>query len=95
MNTNENTSAKDMTTGNIILLLIQFSMPLIVGNLFQMMYNTVDSLVVGNFVGKEALAAVGSTMMIVNILVFFFNGVSIGAGVVISRYSLGQGMSTA
>lgn len=50
-----------------------------------MMYNTVDSLVVGNFVGKEALAAVGSTTMIVNMLVFFFNGVSTGAGVVISR----------
>lgn len=80
------TSARDMTEGNIVLLLVQFAVPLIIGNLFQMMYNTVDSLVVGNFVGKEALAAVGSTTMIVNMLVFFFNGVSIGAGVVISRY---------
>lgn len=86
MDTREKTSAKDMTQGNIALLLIRFSIPLIVGNLFQMMYNTVDSLVVGNFVGKEALAAVGSTTMIINMLVFFFNGVSIGAGVVISRY---------
>ncbi len=86
MDTKGKTSAKDMTSGNIILLLIQFSVPLIVGNLFQMMYNTVDSLVVGNFVGKEALAAVGSTTMIINMLVFFFNGVSVGAGVVISRY---------
>ncbi len=86
MHTKEKTSAMDMTTGNIILLLVQFSIPLIIGNLFQMMYNTVDSLVVGNFVGKEALAAVGSTTMIVNMLVFFFNGVSTGAGVVISRY---------
>lgn len=86
MHIREKTSSKDMTTGNIILLLIQFSVPLIIGNLFQMMYNTVDSLVVGNFVGKEALAAVGSTTMIINMLVFFFNGVSIGAGVVISRY---------
>ena len=86
MDTKGKTSAKDMTTGNIILLLIEFSVPLIIGNLFQMMYNTVDSLVVGNFVGKEALAAVGSTTMIVNMLVFFFNGVSTGAGVVISRY---------
>ena len=80
------TSAKDMTTGKIDLLLLQFAAPLIMGNLFQMMYNTVDSLVVGNFVGKEALAAVGSTTMIINMLVFFFNGVSTGAGVVISRY---------
>ncbi len=82
----EKTSAQDMTKGNIVLLLVQFAVPLIVGNLFQMMYNTVDSLVVGNFVGKEALAAVGSTTMIINMLVFFFNGVSTGAGVVISRY---------
>ena len=86
MDAERTTSAKDMTTGNISLLLLQFAAPLIVGNLFQMMYNTVDSLVVGNFVGKEALAAVGSTTMIVNMLVFFFNGVSTGAGVVISRY---------
>ncbi len=82
----EKTAAMDMTRGNIVLLLLRFTVPLIIGNLFQMMYNTVDSLVVGNFVGKEALAAVGSTTMIVNILVFFFNGVSIGAGVVISRF---------
>ena len=86
MPTKGKSSARDMTTGNISLLLIQFAVPMIVGNLFQMMYNTVDSLVVGNFVGKEALAAVGATTMIVNMLVFFFNGVSTGAGVVISRY---------
>lgn len=86
MRTKEKVSAKDMTSGSIVLLLVQFAIPLIVGNLFQMMYNTVDSLVVGNFVGKEALAAVGATTMIVNMLVFFFNGVSVGAGVVISRY---------
>lgn len=75
-----------MTEGSIWRLLIEFSIPLIIGNLFQMMYNTVDSLVVGNFVGKEALAAVGSTTMIINMVVFFFNGFSVGAGVVISRY---------
>ena len=56
------------------------------GNIFQMLYNTVDSIVVGNFVGKEALAAVGSTTMIINMLVFFFNGFSVGASVVISRF---------
>ena len=86
MRIRDRSSAKDMTTGNISLLLIQFAVPMIIGNLFQMMYNTVDSLVVGNFVGKEALAAVGATTMIINMLVFFFNGVSTGAGVVISRY---------
>lgn len=77
---------RDMTTGNIFFQLLQFSLPLIIGNVFQLLYNTVDTYVVGNFVGKEALAAVGSTTMIINMVVFFFNGLSIGAGVVISRY---------
>lgn len=80
------TTTKDMTKGNIILELIQFSLPLILGNMFQLLYNTVDSLVVGNFVGTEALAAVGSTTPIINILVLFFNGFSLGATVVIGKY---------
>ncbi|MBR6220559.1 MAG: MATE family efflux transporter [Clostridia bacterium] len=76
----------DMTSGSIIGQIILFSLPLMLGNIFQMLYNTVDSVVVGNFVGKEALAAVGSTTMIVNMLVFFFNGFSVGAGVVIAQH---------
>ncbi|WP_026528774.1 MATE family efflux transporter [Butyrivibrio sp. VCD2006] len=83
-------SVKDMTEGSIIGQIIMFSLPLMLGNIFQMLYNTVDSIVVGNFVGKEALAAVGSTTMIINMLVFFFNGFSIGAGVLISRYFGGK-----
>ena len=83
-------SVKDMTEGSIIGQIIMFSLPLMLGNIFQMLYNTVDSIVVGNFVGKEALAAVGATTMIVNMLVFFFNGFSIGAGVIISRYFGGK-----
>lgn len=79
-------SVRDMTEGSILKQIILFSLPLMLGNVFQMLYNTVDSVVVGNFVGKQALAAVGSTTMIVNMLVFFFNGFSIGAGVVISRF---------
>ena len=75
---------RDMTEGSIIKQLLLFAVPLMLGNIFQMLYNTVDSIVVGNFVSKQALAAVGSTTMIVNIIVFFFNGFSIGAGVVIS-----------
>ena len=55
------TNSMDMTQGSIVKLLIAFSIPLLIGNIFQQLYNTVDSLVVGNFVGKEALAAVGST----------------------------------
>ena len=65
--------------------LIAFALPLLLGNIFQLLYNTVDTIVVGRFVGKEALAAVGSTSMITNMVVFFFNGLSIGAGVVISK----------
>ena len=77
------TSARSMTSGSILKQIILFSLPLMLGNIFQMLYNTVDSIVVGNYVGKEALAAVGSTTVIINMLVFFFNGFSIGAGVVI------------
>ena len=79
-------STTDMTSGSIVKHLVLFSLPLMLGNIFQMLYNTVDSIVVGNFVGKEALAAVGSTTMIINMLVFFFNGFSIGAGVVIGKH---------
>lgn len=75
-----------MTEGSIAKLLIMFAIPLLLGNIFQYLYNTVDSLVVGNFVGKEALAAVGSTTYIINTLVMFFNGLSVGASVIISRY---------
>ena len=74
-----------MTQGSILREIILFSLPLMLGNAFQMLYNTVDVIVVGNFVGKEALAAVGSTTMITNMFVFFFNGFATGAGVVISR----------
>ena len=76
---------RDMTTGSIIGQIVLFALPLMLGNAFQMLYNTVDAVVVGNFVGKEALAAVGSTTMIVNMLVFFFNGFSVGASVVVAR----------
>lgn len=85
-NTHGKSKAMDMTSGSIVKLLLSFAVPLLLGNLFQQLYNTVDSLVVGNFVGTEALAAVGSTTSIINTLVSFFNGVSIGAGVIISQY---------
>ena len=75
----------DMTKGPIMKLLVLYAIPLLLGNLFQQLYNTVDSLVVGNFVGTQALAAIGSTTSICNTLVKFFNGVSIGASVIISQ----------
>ena len=82
----QKTTAKDMTEGPILRQLIAFALPLMLGNVFQMLYNTVDSVIVGNFVSKQALAAIGATTMIVNLFVFFFNGFSIGAGVVIGQY---------
>lgn len=79
-----------MTEGNIIREIIVFSIPLLIGNLFQQLYNTVDSIVVGNFIGKEALAAVGSSNSLINLIVGLFVGISTGASVVISQYYGGQ-----
>lgn len=75
-----------MTEGVIWKQLVYFAIPLLIGNLFQQLYNTVDSIVVGNFVSKQALAAVGSTGPIINTLVGFFMGLATGASVVISQY---------
>ena len=74
-----------MTEGNIYKQIILFSIPLLLGNFFQLMYNTIDSVVVGNAVGSQALAAVGISTPIINLLVAFFIGLSTGAGVVVSR----------
>ena len=81
----EKSTARDMTQGPILRQLVLFALPLMLGNVFQMLYNTVDSIIVGNFVSKQALAAIGSTTVIVNMLVFFFAGFAIGAGVVIGQ----------
>ncbi len=75
----------DMTHGNIMRQIISFSLPMALGLLFQQMYNTVDTIVVGRFVSYQALAAVGTTGSIVNMLVGFSAGLSTGAGVVISQ----------
>ena len=75
-----------MTEGVIWKQLVFFAIPLLIGNLFQQLYNTVDSIVVGNFVSTQALAAVGSTGPIINTLVGFFMGLATGASVVISQY---------
>ncbi|MEG0469063.1 MATE family efflux transporter [Amedibacillus sp. YH-ame10] len=75
-----------MTEGVIWKELLLFSVPLLLGNLFQQMYNAVDSIVVGQNLGAHALAAVGSSAPIINLLVSFFMGISVGAGVIISRY---------
>lgn len=76
----------DMTSGNIARHIITFALPLLAGNIFQQLYNTVDTWVVGNFASNEAYAAVGTVGPIVNMLIGFFMGLSSGAGVVISQY---------
>ena len=76
----------DMTQGNITRHIILFALPLLAGNIFQQLYNMVDTWVVGRFVSNEAYAAVGSVGPIINMLVGFFIGLSSGAGVVISQY---------
>lgn len=76
----------DMTVGSISKHIIMFALPLFIGNIFQQLYNTVDTWVVGNYVSNEAFSAVGTVGPIINLLIGFFMGFSSGAGVVISQY---------
>lgn len=80
------TNTNLMTEGNIAKQLFFFSIPLILGNLLQQLYNTADSIVVGNFVGSNALAAVGSGTVLINLIIAFSQGTAVGAGVVIAQY---------
>lgn len=75
-----------MTEGSIWKQILRFSIPLILGNLFQQLYNTVDSIIVGNYIGSGALAAVGSSGSLINLLLAFCIGASAGAGVIIAQY---------
>lgn len=75
----------DMTEGSIVRHIIYFALPLLAGNIFQQLYNTVDTWVVGNYVSNEAFSAVGTTAPIINMLIGFFTGLANGAGVVISQ----------
>ena len=86
---NEQTKTTMMTEGGVVKNILFFSVPLILGNLLQQLYNTVDSIIVGNYVGSNALAAIGSSTSLVYLLIAFSQGVSVGAGVVISQ-RLGQ-----
>lgn len=76
----------DMTQGSIFRHLITFALPLLIGNIFQQLYNTVDTWVVGNYVSNEAFSAVGTVGPVINMLIGIFLGLSSGAGVVISQY---------
>ena len=72
---------KDLTTGKIMPILVNFTVPLVLGNLFQLTYNAVDSIIVGHFVGKEALAAVGICNPISTLMILFLNGLCMGASI--------------
>ena len=76
----------DMTTGSIWKRMVSFAVPVFLGNLCQQMYNTVDSVIVGKFVGKQALAAVASSGNLIFMMTGFFMGLFIGAGIVIAQY---------
>ncbi len=77
---------KDMTEGSIPRHLITYAVPLILGNLFQLTYNAVDSIIVGRFIGKEALAAVGTASPVMNIIILGISGICIGASVLMSNF---------
>lgn len=76
----------DMTSGNPYRLILLFTAPLLLGNVFQQLYNMVDSMVVGNFIGEQALAAVGTGFPIIFMLSSLFMGLSVGATIMISQY---------
>ena len=78
--------AMRMTEGPIARQMFTFALPIMLGMLFQQLYNTADSLIVGNFLGSEALAAVSSSASLIHLMIGLTNGISMGAGVVISRY---------
>ena len=76
----------DMTVGKPWENILIFTVPMLIGNIAQQLYNTVDSVVVGNFVGDNALAAVGSAGPILNLLIVLFIGISMGASIMVSQY---------
>ena len=75
-----------MTQGDPVSQIVKFMIPMLIGNVFQQLYNTVDSIVVGKYVGDNALAAVGSAGPILNLLLVLFMGISVGAGIMVSQY---------
>lgn len=78
--------AQDMTVGSPTTCLMKFAIPLLIGNVAQQLYNTVDSIVVGKYIGDSALAAVGVAGPIFNLLLSLFMGISTGAGIIVAQY---------
>ena len=79
-------SPKDMTVGAPWKRIVQFSIPMLIGNIAQQLYNTVDSIVIGRYVGDNALAAVGSALPVLHLLLVLFVAVATGAGIMVSQY---------
>ena len=82
----QRSATTDMTKGNPYSVMTKFALPVLLSQAFQQLYNTADSLIVGQFLGTDALAAVSSSGTLIFLLVSFFTGLSMGAGTVISRY---------
>ena len=79
-------SPVDMTVGNPVKQVLTFTLPMLIGNFAQQMYNTADAIIVGRYVGDNALAAVGSAAPILNLMLVLFIGISVGASVMVSQY---------
>jgi Na+-driven multidrug efflux pump len=79
-------AARDMTEGTPWKRIVEFSIPLLIGNIAQQFYNTADSIIVGKYIGDNALAAVGSAGPILNLLLVLLVGVATGAGIMVSQY---------
>ena len=77
------TMTKDMTQGRMLPILIKFTIPLVLGNLLQLTYNAVDGIIVGRYVGKEALAAVGTSNPLMTLVMLFVQGICLGAGILV------------
>ncbi|MBQ9643855.1 MAG: polysaccharide biosynthesis C-terminal domain-containing protein, partial [Lachnospiraceae bacterium] len=75
-----------MTEGNSVKQIVAFAIPMLIGNIAQQLYNTVDSIIVGRFVGDNALAAVGGAGPILNLMLVLFIGISVGASIMVSQY---------
>ena len=82
---NNSTQKNDLTQGTIWKKILFFALPIFLGQVFQQLYNTIDSLIVGKFLGDQALAAVSSSGSLIFMMVGFFNGVAMGAGVIIAK----------
>ena len=78
--------SKDFTQGKITPQLVRFTVPLVLGNVLQLLYNAADSVIVGRIVGKEALAAVGTSNPLMTLVILFMNGITLGAGILIGTH---------